>query len=56
MAALLRRRPLLRAAAIGTGAYVAGRLRQQTHLWRREQQRLADLSRGQAAGPDPQPR
>ncbi len=48
MAILMRRRPLLRATAISTGAYVAGRLRQQTHLWRREQQRLAEPGGGPA--------
>ena len=53
MPVLMRRRPLLRATAIGTGAYLAGRLRQQTHLWRREQQRLADLGPSRADGPPP---
>ena len=50
MAILMRRRPLLRAAAIGTGAYFAGRLRQQTHLWRHEQQALAE-ARARPASP-----
>lgn len=45
MAVVIRRRPLLRAAAIGSGAYVAGRLRQQAHLWRREQERRPERGR-----------
>ncbi len=53
MTVVMRRRPLLRAAAIGSGAYVAAHLRQQTHLWRREQQRLAEPGRGRADGSAP---
>jgi hypothetical protein len=48
MAILMRRRPLLRATAIGTGAYVAGRMRQQTHLSRGKQTRVAEPGGGPA--------
>jgi Short C-terminal domain len=56
----MRRRPLLRAAAVGGGAYVAGRSmgrraeqRQQTEAEQNE--RIGDLEQQQAPGPGTAP-
>jgi Short C-terminal domain len=51
---LVRRRPVLRAAAIGGGAYVAGKRRQES-LGREQgqEQRLAELEARQAPPPAP---
>jgi hypothetical protein len=58
---MMRRRPLLRAAAVGGGAYMAGKSRQRGQEREYDQeQRLADLEAQQAAppmqmAPPPQP-
>jgi hypothetical protein len=55
---LMRRRPVLRAAAVGGGAYVAGKKRQQAREREAEQEaRLGDLEAQQqsAAGAPAQP-
>ena len=47
---LMRRRPLLRAAAVGGGAYMAGKHRQRSQEQEYEQeQRISDLEAQQAA-------
>jgi hypothetical protein len=61
MSPLVRRRPLLRAAAVGGGAYVAGRRRaetqqreydQEARLQQLEQQPVAPTQAAPAAAPD----
>jgi len=54
----MRRRPLLRAAAVGGGAYMAGKRRAQAQAGQQDQdaaqdQRLSDLEAQQAAVPAP---
>jgi hypothetical protein len=55
---LMRRRPLLRAAAVGGGAYLAGKRRAQMQADQQYQdaaqdQRISDLEQQQAAVPAP---
>jgi hypothetical protein len=51
---LVRRRPLLRAAAVGGGAYVAGKRRAQVQEREEEQElRLQQLEQQQAYAPPP---
>lgn len=55
---LMRRRPLLRAAAVGGGAYLAGKRRAQRQADQQYQdaaqdQRISDLEQQQAAVPAP---
>ena len=55
---LMRRRPLLRAAAIGGGAYLAGKHRarmqaEQQYQDTEQDQRISDLERRQAAAAPP---
>jgi putative oligomerization/nucleic acid binding protein len=54
----MRRRPLLRAAAVGGGAYLAGKRTAQRQAGRQDQdaardQRISDLEQQQAAVPAP---
>src|SRR5207247_5855567 len=56
MPLMRRRRPLLRAAAVGGGAYVAGKHRAQSQEREAEQdQRLSGLESEQQAAPAPAP-
>ena len=51
---LMRRRPLLRAAAVGGGAYMAGKSRQRSQEREYEQeQRISDLESQQSMGQQP---
>src|SRR4051794_20167373 len=51
---LMRRRPLLRAAAVGGGAYMAGKSRQRSQGRESEQeQRIADLESQQSMAQQP---
>ena len=51
---LMRRRPLLRAAAVGGGAYLAGKRSAQRQADQQSQdQRIGDLEQQQAAVPAP---
>jgi len=55
MSPLMRRRPLLRAAAVGGGAYVAGKRHAQAQEREAEQEaRLGDLEQQQYAAPQAQ--
>jgi hypothetical protein len=52
---LMRRRPLLRAAAVGGGAYVAGKHRQAASEREAGQEERLEGLESQAAAPPPQP-
>jgi Short C-terminal domain len=52
---LMRRRPLLRAAAVGGGAYVAGKHRQAATEREAGQEARPEGLESQAAAPPPQP-
>src|SRR3954453_13296070 len=53
---LMRRRPLLRAAAVGGGAYYAGKSRQRSQEREVDQEaRIEDLESQPAAAPPPPP-
>jgi len=55
MSPLMRRRPLLRAAAVGGGAYVAGKRHAQSQQREAEQEgRLQGLEQEQQQAPAPQ--
>ncbi len=52
---VVRRRPLLRAAVVGGGAYAAGRARnRRADAEMAQNQRLSELEAQQAAAPQPQ--
>jgi hypothetical protein len=54
MPLMMRRRPVLRAAAVGTGAYVAGKRRQESYERESAQeQRIAELEASRQAPPPP---